>query len=109
MKYTFNRERLITEIKARKGDRSLRSIADEIESRTGQAVSISTLSRLENGLMIDMGILLILSEWLGVHPGEWFVVPSEIQEMRAIVNGLFVRVGMLENPEMRDVMLGIKR
>lgn len=50
-------------LKAKRGERGLRDIAREIGN-----VSPATLSRIENGKMLDVETFLHVSDWLGVNP-----------------------------------------
>lgn len=50
---------------ARRGNRSLRIVAQEISRKVGK-VSASTLSRIEQGKVPDLDTLLVLCQWLNV-------------------------------------------
>src|SRR5262245_22351598 len=58
-------ERLAVLLKAKRGKRGLREIADEMGE-----VSPSTLSRIENGKMPDMDTFLRVCDWLEIAPSE---------------------------------------
>ena len=53
-------------VKNKRGNRNLRDIADDIGD-----VSISTLSRIEQGKIPDLSTYLKICEWLGVTPNEF--------------------------------------
>lgn len=56
-------QQLAVLLKERRGDRGLRDIAQEIGN-----VSPATLSRIENGKMLDVETFLSLCDWLEVNP-----------------------------------------
>jgi len=58
-------EKLSAMIKDRRGDKPLRSIADEIK------VSAPTLSRVEKGNIPDLDTFMKLCDWLEVSPDEF--------------------------------------
>lgn len=58
-------DRLAALVKSKRGDRGLRDVAKEIGE-----ISPSTLSRVENGKMTDMGTFLSLCDWLEIAPEE---------------------------------------
>jgi transcriptional regulator with XRE-family HTH domain len=53
-------------LKARRGTRGLRAVAEEIGS-----VSASTLSRVEQGKLPDLDTFIRICRWLGVSPGRF--------------------------------------
>lgn len=63
----FDRQRLAARVRTQRGGRSLREVADEIAG-----VSLSTLSRVENGRAPDVNTFLALCDWLGASPAEFF-------------------------------------
>ncbi len=63
----FDQQALAARVRAQRGDRPLRAVAGEI---TG--VSLSTLSRIENGHMPDMDTFLALCDWLETSPVAFF-------------------------------------
>jgi transcriptional regulator with XRE-family HTH domain len=67
MSKSLNSRGLAAAIKARRGDRSLRQVVEEI------GVCASTLSRVERGQAVDVPTYLRLCEWLGVS-SERFII-----------------------------------
>lgn len=63
-------------IRAKRGDRSLREVAN------ASGVSISTLSRVERGAIPDVNTFLALCDWLDVPPHE-FIKNTEFQGRKA--------------------------
>jgi len=66
MSYRLDTRRLAASVKARRGNRSLREAVLDIEG-----VSLSTLSRVEAGKMIDVATFLHLCDWLVASPQEF--------------------------------------
>lgn len=64
---SFDVSRFAACIKARRGKRSMRDVSKEA------GVSASTLSRLENEEIPNASTLLIVCEWLGVEPENFYV------------------------------------
>lgn len=62
MKHSFNTERFVSCLRSKRGNRTLRDIALEMDG----TVSISTLSRIERGSVPDMATLFALCDWLGI-------------------------------------------
>jgi transcriptional regulator with XRE-family HTH domain len=75
MKGLFDTQMFAAQLRTKRGTRTLRSIACEI-----QGVSISTLSRLENGKIPDTETFLHLCEWLGVPPDDFMKLSPISQE-----------------------------
>src|SRR5437016_14106668 len=63
--------RLSALVRAKRGDRGLRSVAQEIGD-----VSASTLSRIEQGKVPDLDTFLRLCRWLGVSADEFMQSPA---------------------------------
>lgn len=63
----FDTAALSARVKTRRGSRPMRAVAAEIGG-----VSISTLSRVENGHAPDMDTFLALCDWLAASPLEFF-------------------------------------
>lgn len=61
-------ERLSSQVKERRGTKTLRETAQEIGE-----IRIATLSRIKQGKIPDLTTFLLLCNWLGVHPAEFFV------------------------------------
>lgn len=61
MESTLNTDLLASMLKERRGVKSLRSIADEIDN-----VSFTTLSRIEQGKIPDIDTFVRLCKWLNV-------------------------------------------
>lgn len=61
-----NMAELAALLKARRGKRGLRAVAEEIGG-----VSASTLSRVEQGKLPDLDTYIRLCRWLGVAPGRF--------------------------------------
>lgn len=66
MSSILDTQRLATLLKARRGNRGLREIAQEIGN-----VSPATLSRIENGKMLDVETFLAICDWLEVTPQQF--------------------------------------
>ena len=66
MSTLLNTEKLSSVLKAQRGDRGLRAIAQEIGG-----VSASTLSRIEQGKVPDVDTFLKICNWLGVSTEEF--------------------------------------
>jgi transcriptional regulator with XRE-family HTH domain len=71
----FDAQKFATQIRTKRGNRSLRSIVGEIEG-----VSLSTLSRIENGKMPDMQTFLSICDWLDVLPDDFMTIQLFPQE-----------------------------
>ena len=59
-------EKLANLVRNKRQNRGLREIAKEIGN-----ISISTISRVENGKIPDIDTFLVLCDWLGVPPAEF--------------------------------------
>lgn len=66
----INLEKLAALLRTKRGERGLRSIAEEMGD-----VSASTLSRIEQGSAPDLPTFMRICSWLGVMPDE-FVDPA---------------------------------
>ncbi|MBA2391170.1 MAG: helix-turn-helix transcriptional regulator [Ktedonobacteraceae bacterium] len=75
MKGLFDAQRFAAQIRTKRGTRSLRSIVGELEG-----VSLSTLSRIENGKMPDMKTFLSLCDWLDALPDDFMTIQLIPQE-----------------------------
>lgn len=62
-------------IRAKRGKRGLRAVAQEIEQEAGE-VSASTLSRIEQGKVPDLDTFIKLCKWLGVS-ADHFTIENE--------------------------------
>ncbi len=62
----FDVQKFAAQIRTKRGTQPLRLIAREIKG-----ISISTLSRLENGKVPDTETFLHICDWLGVLPDEF--------------------------------------
>ena len=78
----LNSQKLAAYVRTKRANKSLRDIADLLEN-----VSISTLSRVENGKSPDIKTYLALCDWLEVSP-QWFfedivtrVVASDVERI----------------------------
>lgn len=60
-------EQLVALLKAKRGKRGLREVAEEIGN-----VSASTLSRVEKGKMPDLDTFIHLCDWLKISPDQFF-------------------------------------
>jgi transcriptional regulator with XRE-family HTH domain len=60
-------EQLVALLKAKRGKRGLREVAQEIGN-----VSASTLSRVEKGKMPDLDTFIRLCDWLEISPDQFF-------------------------------------
>jgi len=68
---TIDIEKLAQLVKSKRGSRNLREIATEIKNEVGEEVSISTLSRIEQGKIPDLSTYMKICEWLNVSPNEF--------------------------------------
>lgn len=79
-------QRLATLVRTKRGQRGLREIAQEIGN-----VSPATLSRIENGKMLDVETFLSVCDWLQVAPQQFIkealAVPFANQQVRYRVEG----------------------
>ncbi len=73
MATTINIRELAAMVRARRGQRGLRAVAQEIGG-----ISASTLSRVEQGKLPDLDTFVRLCRWLGVSP-EQFTTDAEDQ------------------------------
>lgn len=71
----FDTTRFSAAVREKRGSRSLRSAANEIETHHGK-VLLSTLSRLEHGASPDVHTLGIVCAWLGASPADFFTGSS---------------------------------
>lgn len=62
-------------VKTKRGSRSLRDVAQDLED-----VSPSTLSRIENEKMVDVQTFLRICDWLQVAPQEFLKDTDEVRE-----------------------------
>lgn len=62
----FDMQRLAALVRAKRGTRGLRAVAQELET-----VSSSTLSRIEQGKVPDLDTFARLCQWLGVSADEF--------------------------------------
>jgi len=62
----FDAQKFAAHVRTKRGAQSLRSIVGEIEG-----VSLSTLSRLENGKIPDMETFLHICDWLDASPDDF--------------------------------------
>lgn len=73
--YRFDAQELGKQVRAKRGNRSLRSIEAEV------GIPIATLSRIENArLLPDYHNLGIICRWLGVNPGEFFIIDDSASD-----------------------------
>ena len=68
METTLNTELLAGMLKSKRGDKGLRSLAEEIGN-----VSAATLSRIEQGKIPDVDTFIKLCKWLNV-PSDSFII-----------------------------------
>lgn len=69
-------ETFVARLRAKRGDRGLREIAEEIGE-----LSASTLSRIENGKVPDLDIFLRLCDWIGTSPDDFLISSSDKQNI----------------------------
>lgn len=69
-----NWPRLAARVRARRGDRTLRDVAD-----VSPGLTISTLSRVESGKAVDLDTFLRLCDWLAASPQE-FITTTDAME-----------------------------
>lgn len=67
----FDIARLAKAVRAKRGERSLREIASEVQ------VSYSTLSRVEGGNPPDVYNLTLIFDWLNANPADYFILNPE--------------------------------
>lgn len=96
-------ERLAVQVKAKRGKRGLREIAEEIGD-----VSASTLSRIEQGKMPDLDTFMRLCEWLQVSPRDFFDSNS-VEGMDSTTATGAVLSPTLSTPEIIEVHLRADR
>lgn len=75
MQTYLDMDRLARLVKTKRASKGLREVAAEIGN-----VSPSTLSRVENGRIPDMETFLLLCNWLGVEPTEFFSSNTPTEE-----------------------------
>lgn len=75
MQTHLDMDRLARLVKTKRASKGLREVAAEIGN-----VSPSTLSRVENGRVPDMETFLLLCDWLGVAPAEFFSGDASTEE-----------------------------
>ena len=68
MQSTLNTELLATMLKSKRGEKPLRTVAEEIGE-----VSVPTLSRIEQGSIPDVATFIKLCKWLHV-PADTFII-----------------------------------
>lgn len=80
----FDLSRFVTALKAKRGQQSLRDVAEQC------GVNASTLSRIENGAVPELDTLTTLCDWLGRSPGDFFSedVVSSGQRQRLTLDAL---------------------
>lgn len=79
MHNTLNIEKLARLVRAKRGASGLRIIAQAITEEFGD-MSVSTLSRVENGRVPDMETFLRLCDWLKVPAGELLMVEGHDEQ-----------------------------
>ena len=75
---TIDIKKLAQLVKSKRGSRNLREVATEIKNEVGE-VSISTLSRIEQGKVPDLSTYMKICEWINVSPNE-FAISIEKKE-----------------------------
>lgn len=75
MQTYLDMDRLARLVKTKRASKGLREVATEIGN-----VSPSTLSRVENGRVPDMETFLLLCDWLGIAPAEFFAGDVSAEE-----------------------------
>jgi transcriptional regulator with XRE-family HTH domain len=99
----FDAQKFAAQVRTKRGDRSLRSIAGEIGG-----VSTSTLSRIENGKMPDMETFLCLCNWLDVLPDNFIKVmppPQEPEKSTLAQITLLLRMDRTLDAEVVDALI----
>jgi transcriptional regulator with XRE-family HTH domain len=99
----FDAQKFAAQIRTKRGDRSLRSIASEIEG-----ISLSTLSRIENGKTPDTETFLHLCDWLGVLPDDFIKVmpiPQEPEKSTLAQIILLLRMDMTFDAEITEALI----
>jgi transcriptional regulator with XRE-family HTH domain len=71
----FDNHHLAALVKTKRGNRSLRDVAQDLED-----MSPSTLSRVEHEKMVDVQTFLRLCDWLQVAPQEFIKNTDEVPE-----------------------------
>jgi len=85
----FDAQRFTAQVRTKRGNRSLRSIAKEIGD-----ISISTLSRIENGGIPDTETFLQLCAWLEASPGDFMKIPPTQMPEKSTVEQVILLLHM---------------
>jgi transcriptional regulator with XRE-family HTH domain len=99
----FDAQKFAAQIRTKRGTRSLRNIVSELEG-----VSLSTLSRIENGKMPDVETFLSLCNWLDVLPDDFIKVvpiPQELEKSTLAQITLLLRMDMILDAEVVDALI----
>lgn len=98
-KYSLNLEKLAYEVRAKRGDQTLKQVADIVE------LSTATLSRVERGgHMTDWYGFLRLCSWLDIPPGEFVITRNSGDS-----NDLSIQLRAAKNmsPETAEALMGV--
>lgn len=80
---SINTDTLSGMIKSKRGNRGLREVAKEIGD-----ISVSTLSRVENGNLPDIDTYIKICNWLGVSAEFFTTAKEEITSRKKVVASL---------------------
>lgn len=70
-------QELARSVRAKRGNRGLRSVAKEITETIGE-VSASTLSRVEQGKVPDLDTFIRLCKWLGLSTNDFAILQVDL-------------------------------
>ncbi len=98
--YYINMAKLREAVIKKRGERTMRQVIGEIEG-----VSLTTLSRVENGICPDMNHFLSFCTWLECHPSE-FIETDNTEESNALLQ---LRASATLSTEMAQALEAILR
>lgn len=101
MTKNFDNELLAKRVREKRGERSLRNLAAELQ------IGIATLSRVENAKWPDVNTLGILIRWLGDDPSMYFPLPEASHDEDTIMGQL--RAAQAMSAETADAFMEIIR
>lgn len=108
MSHEINIEDFSTQIRRQRGNRGLREAAQDIGE-----ISASTLSRIENGNIPDLGTFIRICRWLGLSP-ETFIIgeanpdafqASAVPENKKMLIKTHLRADRTLDPETADALV----
>ena len=90
--------RLSEALKAKRGNRGLRAVADEITENIGQ-VSASTLSRIEQGKIPDLDTFVKVCKWIGISTEQFLAGVENVKSDSAKVIEAHLRADRTLDPK----------